>query len=582
MILTGGFEEYLLTIGIITAFVGLAVSVILGRKIILDVFKRIKLKRIHLLAAIIIILVFLLIELYVVKPTQLLFFDDAIYQAMALDLFHTGQAWMCDYGSPTSCFIGEIFHEPIGTSFNLAIGFALFGVSSNVAYAVGIFLTCVSIVMVFLVALLLFKDVRAALFSELLMALSPIVLIWARPTTSDMSVLAYSLIALFFMLIFLNKKNWKTLAMLLFSIGMLSYMKVDALLLVPILIFGYIILDDKSVWASIKKNYEMAKKSLSNVNVLLLLLLFVICVAPEFMYAYTESVSGNYGYSGTNLQDTCASSMSTMASGNFNIQNFEYNLCSNVYFWFDQYSSQYIIQPILFTLLAVLGAASMFFVRRKELLFIGVWFIAFFVLYTSFYAGSATYGVDWRFLLSMIAQASLFGGFGCIALMEMFDGIAATILKSKRYKHNKNKITLISAFIILIAIFYSTYLLLPLIGVNPSSIQQAGDARFYENFVYNDSYLIPSDCAVFTYDPTLFNINNRTALQLSYIYNQSMMANLTKQYSCLVVDYGYWCYTPNNLCTSLSPQFTLKNIVNTTYVPFGKKFGFYYVENATT
>ena len=72
--------------------------------------------------------VFLAIVIVWMKPTQLLFFDDAIYQSMALDLLHTGQAWMCNYGTPTQCFSGQIFHEPIGLSFNIAIGFLLLGV----------------------------------------------------------------------------------------------------------------------------------------------------------------------------------------------------------------------------------------------------------------------------------------------------------------------------------------------------------------------------------------------------------------------------------------------------------------------
>ncbi len=45
--------------------------------------------------------------------------------------------------------------------------------------------------------------------------------------------------------------------------------------------------------------------------------------------------------------------------------------------------------------------------------------------------------------------------------------------------------------VMLVIIFYPIYSLMPLISVNPSAIQQAGDARFYESFVYNNSAKIP-------------------------------------------------------------------------------------------
>ena len=127
---------------------------------------------------------------------------------MAQQLMHTGQAWMCDYGTPSACFIGEVFHEPIGLSFNFAIAFLALR-SAEVCCATGrsCSLLRLSVFMTFLVTLLLFKNVKAAAFAELLMALSPAVLVWAMPTNSDMAMLAYSLVAMFFLMVFIGEEE---------------------------------------------------------------------------------------------------------------------------------------------------------------------------------------------------------------------------------------------------------------------------------------------------------------------------------------------------------------------------------------
>ena len=564
--IAGGMQEYLFTFGILIAFLGLVFSVIIGRKDIADVFKSTGINRKHIAAAVVIVLVFLSVELYFVKATQQLFFDDAIYQAMAQQLLHSGQAWMCDYGTPAACYMGEVFHEPIGTSFNLAVGFAIFGVTRAAAYGVELFLSCVAVLSTFFATLLLFRDRIAALFAELLLALSPALLVWAQPTTSDVPMLAYFMVAVFFMLVFKQRKNIRTFSMFAFSIAMAAYMKVDALAFMLVVVLMYLVLDDKSIRGSIRSNARRVRNGLTDTKVLVIFLLFVLATAPVVLFTYNELMTGNFGYQGAYIQNTCGSGSST-ASGNYNIQNLEYNLCANVLFWFNQFANQYIMQPIIFTALAIIGAVLMAFDKRRELLAVGIWFLAFFFIYTAFYAGSVTYGVDWRFMLSLVAQASIFGGFACSAIVNSAKG-KDTAGKSRR-------IFIAAALLVLIG--YSIYMLLPQLSISPSSIPQASDARFYENFVYNSSYLIPSSCAVFTYDPTLFNINNRSALQMSYAYDPQQVKQVEGNYSCLVADWGYWCYTPGNFCTNLNQSFNLTPIATANDVQMDKLFGFYYM-----
>ena len=582
-------QEYLFTAGILVSFIGLIIALALSRKEISRAVRESGFGKTAALMLIVALLTFMAIEIFVVHPTQQIFFDDDIYLAMAQDLLHTGQAWMCNYGTPTACYSGGILHEPIGESFNLAIGFAVLGVSRTVAYDTGILLGAAAVIAVFFIALLMFKDRRIAFLSSAFMALSPIVLIWTMPTTSDLPTMTYSLIAVFCMLVFMRKKTIGTFALTTMSMALCTYMKVDAIAYVFVIPFMYVLLDGTSIANSLRDNIKLVSSSLMNTKALIVILVFIIAIAPEIIFVQQE-LGGGYGYAGTIVQNTCGNSPATIIpSSTMNLQNFEANVCSNVLFWFNSYASipgYPITQPLVFTLFAVFGAASMYavFGKRREFLAIFIWLAAFFVLYTAFYAGSVTYGVDWRFQLGLIAQVSIFSGFGAFTLLET-SKIKLGKLGSGKDRDRPGgfrKIILYCAVLIIIAgIAYSLYTELPEVGLLPSQITQAQPARFDENFVFNESHLIPPECLVFSYDPTLFIVNNRSSTQLDTIYDKSELANYTSSYSCLVIDWGYWCYTPNNYCTTAKQEFKLSPIVTDTDTQVNQTFGFYLVNESS-
>ncbi len=565
-----GIEEYLFTFGILVAFVGTIVSVVLSRKHIFHVFKEIGTKKWHILLMLLITAMFITADLAIIKPTQQLFFDDAIYQGGAQDLIHMGQSWMCDYGTPNVCYTGEIFHEPVGTSFTLALGFLFFGVKLAVTYNTMLIVSIIAVILAFAVGSVMLKNPVVGLFSQLLVALSPIVLLWSRSTTSDMPNLAYSLLAVFLMLIFSRRKSAATFAGFAFSLAFVTYMKVDSVIYIPVIILMYLVLDDKNIKSSIINNLRRVKRNVFNTKALVIVLLFFVAIVPEITYSYIELTTGSYGYQGTFVQQTCIAKFTTITpNASISIQNFNANICANLAFWFNSFESSYIIQPIIFTFLGIIGAAIMMVVKRRELLALGIWFISLFVLFTAFYAGGVTYGVDWRFMLALIAPSCIFGGYAAsLAYTEGF---------FRRKRKRMFKIIRVCAYAIVVGIIlYPIFTLEPLLAINPSQIQQAGDARFYENFVYSNISAVPSSCLIFSYDPTLMNINNRTSTQMFNLYPQSY-ETYKQQYPCLVLDYGYWCYTPNNTCTYVENTFTLQNIVNATYTQEDKLFGFYYI-----
>ncbi len=581
MISPAGLEEYAFTIGILIAFLGTIFFAVRGRKDIISVCRSAGIKKNHLLIGVALVVLFLAVELSLVMPTQLLFFDDVIYQSMSLHLINLGQAWMCNYGTPTMCYIGQIFHEPIGTSFDIAIGFLIFGVSRNVGYAVGVAMAAVSVFLTYLVAFLLFRDFKSAAFSGLLMALSPIVLVWAMPTNSDMHFLAYSLVAVFFLLVFREKENVNTFGTLALSLALVSYMKIIAMLLVPVAIIMYMALEKERHSGVIRRTYAKIRKNIGKTAVLAILLLAFISLTISVVYAYTQNTPGNFGEQGSPVQNSCDNLMQTITSeSDFGIQLFEFNVCGNLLFWLDTYQSQYIMQPVFFTALMLVGGTVLAFRRKWALLAIAIWLLSFFLVYTAFYAGDVLYGVDWRFMLSTIAQASILGGFCCSMAISTAGSLPKKFLRKKELKKMKSfpsGIRLGVAIVLVGLIAGSVYLLVPYLAVNPSQIPQAGDARFYEGMVYNSSSVIPKSCIVFSYDPTLFFLNNRSAAQMYFLYNSTFIQQASSQYSCMVLDYGYWCYTPNNDCEGVNQSYNLSPLYLSTYKPLNRTYGFYYI-----
>ena len=71
------------------------------------------------------------------------------------------------------------------------------------------------------------------------MALSPVILVWARPTNSDLAVLAYSLIFVFFFMVFHQKEERMEFCKHALFIFAIFYMKVDEVFFIPVFIAFY-------------------------------------------------------------------------------------------------------------------------------------------------------------------------------------------------------------------------------------------------------------------------------------------------------------------------------------------------------
>lgn len=561
-LISDSMQMSLMTVGILASVIGILAMLFISRRDIADLLRKAGLDKRSLLAAFMIMLLFISVEVILVKPTQQLYFDDEIYQNMAQDLLHSGVAWWCNYGNGSRCLATQIFHEPAGEAFNLAIGFALLGINRDAAYATQLVVTAIGVLLVFFAALLLFRSKKAALLSELFMALSPIILVWAFPTTSDMPAMTYSVLAFIALLAFVKIKKLRVLALFLFSMAFAVYMKVDEMALVPILLLVLLILWDSGSKPRARSRRRKNKAVKNTLYAILAVALFVLIIIPELLFINYNSNDG-YGYSGTSIQLTCSNNTTYMAANAMiNLQNFQANICGNSLFWIDKYRSQDVIQPLIYTLFMAVGVVALIIRKMpKALAVLLVWLGAFFLFYTAFYAGGVTYGVDWRFMLALIPPASMLAGFGAASIYEI--GSLAKTGRGKdslRFALNAALLTLIIALI-----FYPLINNASLLAISPSNITQGAGARVYEDYIYNYTPNIPNSCVVMSYNTALFNLRGVASAGMNYMSFPGQFANITKNYTCTIIDYGYWCTVPGYNCGQYLKQYNTTEIANASY-----------------
>ena len=121
-----------------------------------------------------------------------------------------GQTGMCndgrnEYGDYT-CFRLEYNKEPNGWPYVLSIVFRLFGVSEQAAFFTTNALFLLAILAVFFSGWLLFYDARAALFSALIFALTPQVLIWCNTVAVEPSAACMAAFAVLSALYYLRAR----------------------------------------------------------------------------------------------------------------------------------------------------------------------------------------------------------------------------------------------------------------------------------------------------------------------------------------------------------------------------------------
>ncbi len=535
---------YALTSAYILLLIGLVSSVVYYREELAKQLRGRITKR-SLIALLFILIFFVGFLALFVHPAEQLYFDENIYQGIALNILKHGNALWCQYGSAylNQCGTSSIYHDPVEWSFYMAIAFGIFGIGTSTAYNMELLAGALLVIAVFLLGSSM-KGEKAGILSAIAISIMPEVLIWSRAqAVPDLALAAFATLSFFFFTIFADNKKSSTLLPFLFSLGIAVYMRTEGSLLIILFAILYFIYGD----SSLKRNFSGSIKWLKNLvnndeRSLLYILVFAILLVPQAYYISGQLANPQFGQG---------------SGGLFSIANFENNAPLNVNYLFGAFSTKgyYPAEfPAEITILAVIGAAFTIgtaYGNRKNLpivIALGLWFLIYFIFYAFFYAGSATYGVDSRMMLQLHPELVILSAIGIVEMAGLFGSIGSYRKRGKAGRQplgRRAPLALLpyAAFFVIAAFIFVQFF--PIVTMQPSSAPQQRIILPATNFIGSNYDSVPNNCLVFSFTPDIWYENGRAAAQIGYLGSRSAnFTNFTKSYSCFVLDYGYWCTVP--------------------------------------
>ena len=476
-----------------------------------------------------IFLVGLSLRTFVAPHVHRILYDEDIYLNIGQNIAREGKAVNCIYGSQEKCIQGEYNKQPNGYPFLMSIVF-LFGTSESSAYYATAIISSLTIILVFLISYLLFENEKISLFSTLIFTLTPIAILWAPTTSSDTVFIFFAGLTVFaFLSYFKNSKN----NTLLFSFASLAYaiqIRTEGILLVLLVIIMFLFLK--------KDFFNTARKR----EFLIILIIFSLLILPLLMHL--DSVKEeSWGAKGDKL----------------GLEYVNENLKDNGMLFFE--NTRF---PVVFTILSLIGLA----LRKvwKEKIFLGVWFLLFFVLYLLFYAGGFNYGVDVRYSLNLYMPMAILGGCGAFLIGDNLN----KIVKKKWISSG------VVALIIIVSFF-------PFIGFVRSVGFEGADARLANDFIIEKMKNMDDDCWIFTMVPSVVLNNGKNAINARYAQNPKIVNEIFNKTDCVFFYEEYWCSSEpwkSNIAAYFHTNFDLivYDSVSGTVYGLTKTFTLYYIE----
>ncbi|MDE1822924.1 MAG: glycosyltransferase family 39 protein [Candidatus Micrarchaeota archaeon] len=543
----------------------LAAALVIARKEIASQFAGIGRRGWYPIMAV--IAAFLLVELLLVQPYHLVYNDEYIYMSIAKSMITDHVFGICSFSTATHCVPGTtgFFHQPGGWPLLLAAAFSIFGIGIGTAYYLTLLMSAISVLLVFLISYMLFSDARQALMSSVALASIPLFLSYSRTSLADPSALAFLLLSILLFMVYLRQKSLRTGFAAVMAFAFLTCIKTEMVIAVPILA-GFLLLS--SGWFRGRDARARIWKAVA------LAAFAAVLLIPQMAFFYYSA------------QDSFGAAI-YMDQSKLSLQNLGKNMQDNLLFWTGAFSTMrtsgggvfsfvyHVEFPLTLTAFAVIGAAAMVALKKfRELAMLLVWFLAIFLFYTSYYAGSALYGlgVDARYFLGSFAALSVFAGYGFVQAYEFIRGMGKG---RSRKRWGTPLLTMLFLLFISMPLYqFVTITMLPASTIAPYAGQRAGEAYLLSNL---DK--IPQNCTVITFKPPFWYVMNRSNIYATWATSQSKRATLMNMsHGCLYFDYDLNCYEGNrpgtgygnteNECRAVLSNYTYETVSTGNYTGY--------------
>jgi hypothetical protein len=456
---------------------------------------------------------------YVAPRTNRIFYDEQIYQNVGQNLADSRLAQMCNEGTveygTLQCWRPQYNKQPTGYPHLLSVVYRVTGTAYWTATRFNVGCAIALVAVVFLIAFGLFEDPWTARFAALIMALIPEQLLWAHSGAGEPSAALTTALAVLAATHFKRTSETAALAWTIVATVFAMQFKTESVLAAivvgaAVLLFLPFELGRPRFWGWALVGAVLASAAVCH----------LVAVRGE-----------DWGASGDR----------------FAVGFFLPNLRVNSAFFLGDARF-----PAFYTVLAVAGLVARTLPadtrRLREAALCGVYFLAFWVIYLFFYAGSYNYGADVRFSLMAYPPVALLAGAGTGELIRR--------MQSRGWASSVTGPALVAA-----VLFQFTWYLPLVRNVGEEAWAARADVAFSEEFART----LPKNAFVFTHNPNVFHLMGVNAGQISMLVTEKpyVSAALMTRYSGGVYMYwNFWCNVPEpaqrQLCRSALAQFPSK------------------------
>jgi 4-amino-4-deoxy-L-arabinose transferase-like glycosyltransferase len=345
-----------LTISIALNFFLLIILLIANFRDIKNQFTEVK-KKTWLLLLLIFLLGFFL--RFTVPEYHKMYVDEQWNMEVGKNILEKGKVELCSYENYDKLSY-ITYMKTAGVPFIYSLSFLIFGVDNFVAIKTSAFLGSLSILLIFLVGFLLFKNEKVAIFSAMFLALFSLHIYWSASAETNIAFIFFILLTLLSFLLYFKVDNFR---MELLAISSLTYTlqtRREALFLLPLIALFFLLFDE-----NLKKKVKNKKFWIP----------FLICAMFFFAWLFQLQISSKFLISNyidsreflKNNPHGISFGLNYFQLERFKKNSFEYskNLLLGYYF------------PLVISILIIIGLLD--FSKKKELIFSLSLFLIFFL-----------------------------------------------------------------------------------------------------------------------------------------------------------------------------------------------------------
>lgn len=310
-------------------FILLLVAIYLNKKHLKNLFKGIDGK--ILISISLISLFALLIRIFLISHYQMMWIDEAWYMKAGKTILNSRFTSAGGY------------NKSIGWPFLISLQFSLFGINNWVPIYFSSFLGALTIFNIFLISLLLLRDEKSALFASFLFAILPLPLRWSGSASTHTVSLFFMTSTFLFIILYLKRRKYSLLWLSVITLTFLAMMRPENY----VFPFTFLFL---VVFFKFKK--QARPRSIFKFT-FPFLILFILIIPNYLQISNFYSGKGNFGFE----------------NFLFNIPRFSIFLLNNRF------------HPYVYTIFFIGGFILLLKYRRKESLFLLLWFLSLYLMY---------------------------------------------------------------------------------------------------------------------------------------------------------------------------------------------------------